>query len=181
MAMATRSPFGSVLRVISMSKSIADIIPSPNSSSISAFIAGPLTRINSKIEQGVGRWHWRTSAPHRHLVEQGLLVLRQAEQLGGICRLRLGKLVLAENCSRHQNRRHTADLLADVFPIPALLTLDIEKFFGQSGPCHDILPSLISELTWTVVPGPAANPTRPPSPWFWPTIGAALTSKYPCL
>ncbi len=43
----TRSPLGSALRVMSISKSIADMMPSPNSSSISAFSAGPLTRTNS--------------------------------------------------------------------------------------------------------------------------------------
>src|SRR5690348_16121911 len=35
MPIATRSPFGSALRVTSMSKSIADMMPPPNSSSIS--------------------------------------------------------------------------------------------------------------------------------------------------
>jgi len=42
MVILTRSPLGSGLRSISMSKSIADMMPSPNSSSISAFHAGPL-------------------------------------------------------------------------------------------------------------------------------------------
>jgi hypothetical protein len=43
----TRSPLGSLWRTMSMSKSIADMMPSPNSSSISTFKAGPLTRISS--------------------------------------------------------------------------------------------------------------------------------------
>ena len=43
----TRSPFGSGRRSIVMSKSIADMMPSPNSSSISAFQAAPLTSTSS--------------------------------------------------------------------------------------------------------------------------------------
>ena len=47
MPILTRSPFGSAWRSIAMSKSIADMMPSPNSSSISAFQAGPLTITSS--------------------------------------------------------------------------------------------------------------------------------------
>ena len=47
MPSCTRSPLGSALRVMSMSKSIADMMPSPNSSSISTLNAGPLTMISS--------------------------------------------------------------------------------------------------------------------------------------
>ena len=43
MTILTRSPFGLASRSISMLKSMADMMPSPNSSSISAFQAGPLT------------------------------------------------------------------------------------------------------------------------------------------
>jgi hypothetical protein len=43
----TRSPFSCGSRSISVSKSIADMIPSPNSSSISAFHAGPFTITSS--------------------------------------------------------------------------------------------------------------------------------------
>src|ERR1035437_5752865 len=45
--MATQSPLRSALRVIFVSKSIADMMPSPNSSSISAFGAGPPTGATS--------------------------------------------------------------------------------------------------------------------------------------
>ena len=47
MVIFTRSPFGLGKRSMSMSKSIADMMPSPNSSSISAFHAGPLTMTSS--------------------------------------------------------------------------------------------------------------------------------------
>ena len=43
MVILTRSPLGLGSRSITKSKSIADMMPSPNSSSISAFQAGPLT------------------------------------------------------------------------------------------------------------------------------------------
>jgi hypothetical protein len=47
MVILTRSPFGFGSRSICMSKSIADMMPSPNSSSISAFHAGPLIMTSS--------------------------------------------------------------------------------------------------------------------------------------
>jgi hypothetical protein len=47
MEIFTRSPFGFGSRSNSMLKSIADMMPSPNSSSISAFQTGPLTMTSS--------------------------------------------------------------------------------------------------------------------------------------
>src|SRR5579885_647222 len=89
------------------------------------------------VNERIGWRHRRRSAAHWHLVEQGLLAGREAEQLCRVRRLRLGELVLAEDRSRHQDRRHAADLLAYVFPAPALLALDVEKLLSQSGTRHD--------------------------------------------
>src|SRR5256885_1569764 len=47
MVILTRSPLGLGSRSMTMSKSIADMMPSPYSSSISAFHAGPLTMTSS--------------------------------------------------------------------------------------------------------------------------------------
>jgi hypothetical protein len=65
-----------------MSKSIADMMPSPNSSSISAFQAVDHHQLVEAVDQRVGGRHGHAGAAHRHLVEQRLLGLRQAEQLG---------------------------------------------------------------------------------------------------
>ena len=47
MVIFTRSPLGSGCRSSAKSKSMADMMPSPNSSSISTFSAGPLTMMSS--------------------------------------------------------------------------------------------------------------------------------------
>ena len=51
-ASLTRSPLGLATRSIAMVKSIAEMMPSPNSSSISAFHAGPLTITSSNRRYG---------------------------------------------------------------------------------------------------------------------------------
>jgi hypothetical protein len=50
--------------------------------------------------------------------------------------LGLGHFHLAEHRAGDQHRRHAADLVADMFPGPALLALDAEQFLGKFGSCH---------------------------------------------
>src|SRR5262249_16472532 len=75
-------------------------------------------------------------AAMRHLVEQSLLALAQAEQFGRPRGLRLGQFHLAEQGAGDQNRRHAADIGANLFPAPAFLAFDVKQFRGEFGPRH---------------------------------------------
>src|SRR5439155_20466740 len=44
------------------------------------------------------------------------------------------------DCADDQHFRVTADLVADVFPTPALLALDVEQLFREIGSFHCSLP-----------------------------------------
>src|SRR6185437_12326963 len=72
-----------------------------------------------------------------------LLAFREPEQLGGGRRLRLGQFHLPENGPRHQDRRHAADLPADVLPGPTLFALDVEQFLRETVPCHWLTPCAV--------------------------------------
>jgi hypothetical protein len=43
---------------------------------------------------------------------------------------------LAEQRADHENGRHAADLLGDMFPAPPLLTLDVENLLGELPTVH---------------------------------------------
>src|SRR5262245_8184828 len=101
------------------------------------------------VDERVGRRHGRAGAAHWHLVEQDGLGVAQAEQLGRLGGLRLGELHLAEQRADQEHWRIAADLLADVFPAPALLALDIENFLGEPGTIHRFTPSgIVRTFAW---------------------------------
>src|SRR5215510_12122630 len=159
MVTLTRSPLGLGRRSICMSKSIADMMPSPNSSSIRA---------------------WHAGAAHRHLVEQRGLGRAQAEQLARLGGLRLGQLHLAEQCAHQQHRRIAADLLADMLPAPALLALDVENLFGESGAIHLWVSCSLDSILPTDPPGviPAGRrPARGPGSMY-PSFCSFRTPGY---
>jgi hypothetical protein len=51
-----------------------------------------------------------------------------------------GQLHLAEQGAGDQNRRHAADLGANLFPAPPFFAFDIEQFLGEVGSRHGNLP-----------------------------------------
>ena len=74
--------------------------------------------------------------------------------------------VLAENGAGHQDRRHAANEVADMFPGPALLAFDVEQFFGQSGAVH-LVVSLWSEFDFNARRAPVRSPPRMTGHWLW--------------
>jgi hypothetical protein len=106
------------------------------------------------VDQRVAGRHRRAGAAQRHLVEHGLFILRQREQLGRRRRLRLGEFLVAEQGAGNHHRRHAADLLADMFPGPSILALDVENLFREIAALHITLqirfvlrgPSLHADL-----------------------------------
>src|SRR5215813_10309292 len=105
------------------------------------------------VDQRIGRRHGNAGAAHRHLVEQRGLGRAQAEQLARLGGLRLGQLHLAEQRAHQQYRRIAADLLADVLPAPAVLALDVENLFGESGAIHPWVSCSLDSILPTDPPG----------------------------
>src|SRR5499426_363310 len=115
------------------------------------------------IDERIGRRHWHAGAAHRHLVEQRGLGRAQAEQL-----------------AHQQHRRIAADLLADMLPAPALLALDVENLFGESGAIHLWVSCSLDSILPTDPPGviPAGRrPARGPGSMY-PSFCSFRTPGY---
>ena len=80
-------------------------------------------------------------AAHRNLVEHRDFRLRQSEQFAGVRRLRLGQFHLTEDGTDDQHLGIAADLVADVFPAPPLLALDVEQLLREVGSFHGLFLS----------------------------------------
>src|SRR3546814_4493589 len=94
------------------------------------------TRRSSDLDQRAGGRGLEGTAIG-HFVEQSLLGLAQAEQLGGGGGLGLGELHLAEDRGSDQDGRRAADRLGDMLPAPILLSLDIKQILGEVASLHD--------------------------------------------
>jgi hypothetical protein len=58
------------------------------------------------------------------------------KELAGFLGERLRQLHLPEQRANYQNGRQAADFVGDMFPAPALLTLDVEYLFGKLVSLH---------------------------------------------